>query len=200
MRLIIVRHGETDYNKTGRFQGQQQIPLNELGRTQAQLDGEALKQYRFTHIYCSNLIRAKETAAIINNSFSLPILIDDRLNERSWGIWENHFRDEFAEQDDVIKNIWRVENLDVNPHQGETTRALMVRIQEFLNYLTNNHDEADELLVVTHGGPMCMMLGIMKGLHDETYLRQAIVNGQIIQIKYENSQFSIEEPSTPLHE
>ena len=97
MRLIIVRHGETDYNITRRIQGRQQVPLNENGRTQALQVAESLRQYKITHIYCSSLVRARETAEIINNYFSLPIMIDDRLNERDWGIWENRNLNELNE-------------------------------------------------------------------------------------------------------
>ena len=89
MIIIFVRHGETDYNKIKRVQGTQQIPLNEQGKTQAQQVAESLQQYKITHIYCSGLVRARETAEIINSSLSLPIMTDDRLNERNWGIWEN---------------------------------------------------------------------------------------------------------------
>jgi broad specificity phosphatase PhoE len=82
--------------------------------------------------------------------------------------------------------------LDFNPYQGETTRNLMVRMKEFLNYLVENHAAADVILVVTHGGPMKMTLGIIKGLQDEDYLRQEIKNGQILKLKYENSMFLIQ--------
>ena len=189
MIIIIVRHGETDYNKSRKFQGHLQILLNEKGRTQAVQIAESLRQYKITHIYCSGLIRARETAEIINNSFSLPIVIDNRLDERDWGIWENRNRDEILKQIPESANIWNEENLDSNPYQGETTRELMTRTVEFLNYLVENHAASDVILVVTHGGPMRMMLGIIKGLHNEQYLRQEIENGQIWLVKYENSRF-----------
>ena len=189
MIIIIVRHGETDYNKARRFQGQLQIPLNEKGRTQAVHLAKSLKRYKITHIYSSNLVRARETAEIINKSFSLPIVIDNRLAERDWGIWENQNRDEILKQNPESGNIWIEKNLDFNPHRGETTRNLMYRSTEFLNYLVENHAAADVILVVTHGGSMRMMLGIIKGLHDEQYLRQEIENGQILIVRYENSRF-----------
>ena len=189
MIIIIVRHGETDYNKARRFQGQLQIPLNEKGRTQAVHLAKSLKRYKITHIYSSNLVRARETAEIINKSFSLPIVIDYRLDERDWGIWENQNRDEILKQIPASGNIWNEENLDANPYKGETTRNLMARCAQFLDYLVENHSAADVVLVVTHGGPMRMILGIIKGLHDEQYLRQEIENGQILIVRYENSRF-----------
>ncbi len=192
MIIILVRHGETGYNKARKFQGHLQIPLNEKGRTQAIQLAKSLRQYKITHIYCSGLIRARETADIINKSFSLPIVIDNRLDERDWGIWENQNRDEILKQNPESGNIWKEDNLDSNPYRGETTRDLMTRCTRFLNYLVENHAAYDVILVVTHGGPMRMMLGIIRGLHDEQYLHQEIENGQILLIRYENSRFSKE--------
>ena len=192
MIIIFVRHGETEYNKTRKFQGHLQIPLNEKGRTQAVQLEKSLRQYKITHIYCSNLIRARETAEIINNSFSLPIVIDNRLDERDWGIWENQNRHEILKQNPESGNIWNEENLDANPYRGETTRNLMTRTTEFLNYIVKHHAASDVILAVTHGGPMRKMLGVIKGLHDEQYLRQEIKNGQILVVRYENSRFTVE--------
>ena len=80
MQIIVVRHGETDFNKTRIFQGQQQIPLNGKGSAQAREVAAILRQYPITHIYCSGLERARETAEIIDKSFLLPIEIDNRIN------------------------------------------------------------------------------------------------------------------------
>jgi broad specificity phosphatase PhoE len=187
--VIIVRHGETDYNKKRLFQGRLQIRLNEKGKAQAVQLAKSLRQYKITRIYSSNLSRARETAEIINKSFSLPVIIDARLDERDWGIWENQNRDEMLKQIPASGNIWNEENLDTNPYKGETTRNLMARCAQFLNYIVENNSAADVVLVVTHGGPMRMILGIIKGLHDEQYLRQEIENGQMLIIRYENSMF-----------
>ena len=189
MLVIIVRHGETDYNKKRLFQGRLQIRLNEKGKAQAVQLAKSLRQYKITRIYSSNLSRARETAEIINKSFSLPVIIDARLDERDWGIWENQNRDEMLKQIPASGNIWNEENLDTNPYKGETTRNLMARCAQFLNYIVENNSAADVVLVVTHGGPMRMILGIIKGLHDEQYLRQEIENGQMLIIRYENSMF-----------
>jgi broad specificity phosphatase PhoE len=193
MIILIVRHGETEYNKTKRVQGTQQIPLNERGRKQALQVAESLRQFKITHIYCSGLVRARETAEIINSSFSLPIATDDRLNERNWGRWESKNRDEILKPGEKFENIWREENLDANPHQGETTRELMKRCGDFLNQLIKNHAESDVILIVTHAGPMRMIRGIIRGLQDGEYLRRDIKNGQILIVKYEQGRFAIEE-------
>jgi alpha-ribazole phosphatase len=193
MIILFVRHGETDYNKTKRVQGTQQIPLNERGRKQALQVAKSLRQFKITHIYCSGLVRARETAEIIDSSFSLPIVNDNRLNERNWGIWESKKRDEILKPGENFENIWSEENLDANPHQGETTRELMIRCVDFLHWIIENHADSDVILVVTHAGPMRMIRGIIKGLQDEEYLRRDIKNGQILTVKYEHARFAIEE-------
>jgi broad specificity phosphatase PhoE len=193
MILLIVRHGETDYNKTKRVQGTQQIPLNERGKNQALQVAKSLRQFKITHIYCSGLVRARETAEIINSSFSLPIVKDNRLNERNWGNWESKKRDEILKPGENFENIWSEENLDANPHQGETTRELMKRCVDFLHWIIENHADSDVILVVTHAGPMRMIRGIIKGLQDEEYLRRDIKNGQILEVRYEHARFAIEE-------
>jgi broad specificity phosphatase PhoE len=103
--IFIVRHGETDYNKAGRIQGQHQFPLNETGRNQALQVAASLKNYRITHIYCSGLGRARETAEIIDKSFLLPVITDDRLNERYFGAWEGKNRDDLLALNIELKNI-----------------------------------------------------------------------------------------------
>jgi broad specificity phosphatase PhoE len=192
MLILIVRHGETDYNKMKRVQGRLQVPLNENGKTQALQVAECLRQYKITHIYCSGLVRARETADIINQSFSLPIITDNRLIERNWGIWQNRDVNEILKQETELK-FWNEENLDLNPHLGETTRDLMARSADFLNSLIQHHTASDVILVVTHGGPMKMMVGIIKGLRDEDYLHRQMKNGQILKVKYESSGFLIEQ-------
>jgi broad specificity phosphatase PhoE len=192
LQIIVVRHGETDFNKTRIFQGQQQIPLNAKGRAQAREVAAILQQYTITHIYCSGLVRARETAEIIDKSFKLPIVIDDRLNERDWGSWQNKTREALSAQAETLKNIWREENLDKNPHRGESTRDLMVRIEAFLSYLVTKHAASDVILLVTHGGPIRMMVGIIKGLQDEDYLEKDIENCQILRIEYGDSRFTLE--------
>lgn len=188
MKIVIVRHGETDYNKTKRIQGQQQVSLNENGRAQARQVAELLRHFKITHIYCSSLIRARETAEIINNLFSLPLVTDSRLNERNYGTWENKSYD-ILRQNPELWNIWTGIELDSNPHQGETAREFMNRSIGFLHDIVENHAESDVILVVTHGGPIRVMLGFMKDLPPEEYLYQEIDNGQIFEVEYENSRF-----------
>jgi len=82
------------------------------------------------------------------NRLSCPIIVDNRLNERDWGSWQNKSRTSLPHKSETLKNIWREENLDENPHEGESTLDLMNRIEEFMKYLVIKHAASDVILLV----------------------------------------------------
>ena len=92
--LLLVRHGETDWNAEGRLQGHTDRPLNDYGRTQARRLAEQLHGDGIAAIYASDLVRARETAEILSERLGLPVLLDADLRERNWGSWEGLTPDE----------------------------------------------------------------------------------------------------------
>ena len=88
MRIYLVRHGETDWNKMGRFQGSTDIPLNQYGIELAEITSEGLKEVPFDIIYTSPLVRAQKTAEIMRRDRQIEIITDDRLKEMSFGVFE----------------------------------------------------------------------------------------------------------------
>lgn len=95
--LLLVRHGETDWNREGRFQGHTDVALNEAGRAQARAVAERLVARSVQAVASSDLLRARETAEIIAQAFELPLACVDRaLRERSYGCFEGLTRDECA--------------------------------------------------------------------------------------------------------
>ena len=192
MRIVIVRHGETEYNKLGIIQGQSQVPLNERGRAQAAEVAEFLKHEEFNYLYCSGLKRAQDTAEIINKSLNLRIIADNRLNERNYGTWENKKREDLIRQYPDLTNSLFSGDSDSKYHNGESVDELKNRSIEFFNHIISEHRESDVILVVTHGGPIKMMLGYVNGLAPEEYFQQAgINNGQIFKIEYKNRRFKL---------
>src|SRR5690625_705134 len=85
-KIYLVRHGETDWNIKGIIQGQTNIPLNKTGEIQARECGEYFKNKPVDAIISSPLMRAKKTTQLINQTLNLPIIYDDRLKERYFGI------------------------------------------------------------------------------------------------------------------
>lgn len=85
MKLYLIRHGETDWNKQGRFQGREDIPLNENGIMQAKICGKALQRERFAAVITSPLVRAKKTAEIIAETIGIKnVIVDEDLIERDF--------------------------------------------------------------------------------------------------------------------
>jgi broad specificity phosphatase PhoE len=136
--LLLVRHGETDWNADGRLQGQTDRPLSDFGRRQArQLAGE-LEGEKLEAIYSSDLSRARETAEILGERLGLPVVLDADLREKDWGTWEGLTA---GERD-------RVEFV------GESTEAHQRRILRALRRIAERHPGEARVLVVTHGGSM----------------------------------------------
>jgi broad specificity phosphatase PhoE len=136
--LLLVRHGETDWNAEGRLQGHTDRPLNDFGRRQARQLAEQLEGEEFEAIYSSDLARARETAEIIGERLGLPVELDPDLREKDWGNWEGLTA---VERD-------RVEFV------GESTQAHQERMLRALARLSAQHPGEGTVLVVTHGGSM----------------------------------------------
>ena len=96
--LYIVRHGETEWNKIGRYQGITNVPLNENGIAQAKACGNALKDIHFDRILSSDLSRALVTAETIRGNRQLEIKTDERLREINFGDWEKLLFTEIEER------------------------------------------------------------------------------------------------------
>ena len=137
-KLLLVRHGETDWNAEGRLQGQTDRPLNEYGRRQAHQLAEELEGEELEAIYSSDLARARETAEIVGRRLEIPVELDPDLREKDWGTWEGLTA---VERD-------RVEFV------GECTAAHQERILRALRRIAERHRHDGVVLVVTHGGSM----------------------------------------------
>ena len=135
--LMLVRHGETDWNADGRLQGQTDRPLSEFGRRQARQLAEELADDGLEAIYASDLSRARETAEIVGERLGLAVALDADLREKDWGNWEGLTA---VERD-------RVEFV------GETTEAHQERVLAALTRIAERHPRG-RILVVTHGGSM----------------------------------------------
>jgi len=105
--IIIIRHGETEWNKTGRFQGHSDIALSQEGRAQAAALGRNLAGDDVDAIYASDLTRAMETAAPLAKRFGLEVIPDAALRELNFGAWEGrNFHDVNAEYPGAMKNFY----------------------------------------------------------------------------------------------
>jgi uncharacterized phosphatase len=146
MVLYVVRHGETDFNKQGRYCGSTDIPLNEKGIKQAKQLAEKLVLINIDIIVASSLIRAKKTAEIINENINVSLTVSNEFWERSMGYYEGITREE-AEKNHP--DMWK--KIGDDSTGGETFMDFEKRIIDALKKLENNYPDKNVLLV-THGG------------------------------------------------
>ena len=146
--LLLVRHGETDWNAKGRLQGHTDRPLSDFGRRQAHELAEELDDEELEAIYSSDLARARETAEIVGRKLGLPTVLDPDLREKDWGTWEGLTA---AERD-------RVEFV------GESTEAHRDRVLDVLRRISERHPGDGRVLVVTHGGSMRRVQTVAMGM------------------------------------
>jgi probable phosphoglycerate mutase len=136
--LLLVRHGETDWNADGRLQGQTDRPLSDFGRRQARQLAEELAGEKFEALYSSDLVRARETAEIVGGRLGLPVVLDADLREKDWGTWEGLT----AIERDSVEFV------------GESTQEHQNRMLCALRRIAERHPAGGRVLVVTHGGSM----------------------------------------------
>lgn len=137
MNIYILRHGQTNYNKDGKFQGQTDIPLNETGIKQAQEAKELLKDFNFDLVISSPLVRALKTAQIVTNNSEIKT--DKRIIERSFGTLEGNYSVQDFEEKTQLYNI-------------ETYEKLCSRVYPFLDELIQNNKNMQNVLIVCHEG------------------------------------------------
>lgn len=158
MKLILLRHGETEWNSLRRYQGHTDIPLNDTGREQAQKAAEyLLKHEELEAIYCSDLSRTRETAQIAADKLKLPVRLDSRLREASFGIWEGmSFSDVYKHHSQQF-NSWYQDIWKYKMPGGETFTEVWERVSLAVRDITGQHQGT--VLVVTHGGVVKAFLG-----------------------------------------
>ena len=145
--LLLVRHGETDWNAAGRLQGHTDRPLNEYGRRQARELAERLVGERIAAVYTSDLARARETAEIIAAPLGLEVVLEPGLREKNWGNWEGLTADERASIE----------------YAGESTEAHRERVLDALNRIVEAHP-GERVVVVTHGGSLRRIQAAVSGV------------------------------------
>jgi probable phosphoglycerate mutase len=148
--LILIRHGQTDWNVEGRYQGQVDIPLNERGREQAAQTARALSGANLAAIYASDLTRAVETAKALAQVAGLPVRIDPRLREINQGRWEGRLFDEIrAEYPEELKRR-QEDPLAFAPPGGEVVGQVRERVLAAVADIVRRHPD-QRVAIVSHG-------------------------------------------------
>lgn len=166
MRLFIIRHGETDWNKTRRVQGRTDIPLNDYGRHLAEETALGMKDIRIDRAYTSPLLRAKETAQIILKGRGIRLIEDPRIQEFSFGVYEGMCcgGQDPSPQSRAFNLFFTKTDQYVPPEGGETVEQLYERTGSFLSEICGMHGaENDNILISSHGAALTALLNRIKG-------------------------------------
>lgn len=161
--LILVRHGETDWNRELRFQGHVDVPLNAVGLAQAQRLANRLAGEAPHHIYQSDLQRAVQTAAPAALTLGLQGLSDAALREQNFGRVDGMRADDIRQQFPTEWAQWVRFDENYAMPNGETTRQFHARVMGALQRLATAH-WGQRLLVVTHGGVLDMVYRTARSL------------------------------------
>ena len=176
--LLLVRHGETDWNRESRFQGHADPPLNELGRAQAGELAAALAGEELSAIYSSPLRRAFETAEVIAAPRGLSAVPVDGLREVDVGSWQSLTRTEVEQRFPEQFRRWLGHGQGWQ--DGETYEQMGERVIDTLRDLAGRH-EGDRIVGVTHGGPIRAALALSAGIsHSEARRRGPLIGNCFI--------------------
>ena len=160
MRLYMMRHGETDWNKKRLWQGRTDIPLNDNGRYVAELTREGIKDIHFDVAYCSPLCRAKETAEIVLRGREIELIPDERSIEMGFGPFEGRDMREASEETKIFFNQ---PELYVVPEGAERFEDVLAREKSFLEELCANPNyQESNILIATHGAALRGLIAVMQ--------------------------------------
>lgn len=161
-RIVLWRHGQTDWNIENRFQGHSDIPLNETGHLQARRAAPLLNALKPQKIICSDLIRTQQTAAALSELSRLPVFLDSGLRETNGGKWEGRTGDENRALDYERFVNWLDGNDFPAGETGERRSEIADRAVSAIERALQ--PEISNLVVVTHGGTARIVIGKMLGL------------------------------------
>ena len=153
LRLLYLRHGETDLNHEQRMQGVPGVELNDRGRQQLDAAAERLVGEGVTHIVSSDLERARQSAAIVAERLELPFQLDPRLREQDLGTREGESWPDLAEVVGEKDADRFLTDADFSPPEGESKRSVLERTTACFEEIRADGD-GKTVLAVSHGGPL----------------------------------------------
>jgi broad specificity phosphatase PhoE len=192
-RLYFIRHGETDWNAEGRLQGQRDIPLNDVGRVQAEETAVVLarleQRYEDLAYWASPLSRTRETMEILRARLGLhppAYRTDDRLKEVSFGDWEGLTWPEVEARSPRIAERRIADKWNTSPPGGENYEEVAARLAGFATHLDRPS------VVVAHGGVGRALMALCRTMSREkaaeVFVRQGVV------YVFEGARFTVEAP------
>lgn len=178
MSLFVVRHGQTDWNKKRLIQGRIDIPLNEEGVKQARITAERLAEIPLDVIYVSPLLRARQTADIINEGRDIPLIVESRIQEEFYGDMEGKPRSGEAYLTQRQSFFKRYPN-------GESYLDVAARVYPFLNEIKSTR-KGQNVLLVCHGGMSRIIHSYFNDMGNEEFVAFGLDNCEIAHYEFKD--------------
>ncbi len=173
--IILIRHGETEWNSQKRMQGHSNSNLSEVGRGQIQALGELMKNVSFDHIYSSDSLRARQTAEAITQYSGHTLQFDQRIREKNLGVFEGLTSTEAKERHPEVYRLFKTAGANYVIDEGESTQQLLERALEFIEEIRLRHPQ-ERVVMVTHGGVVRVLMKHALGLSIDAPTRFIIKN------------------------
>ena len=173
--IILIRHGETEWNSQKRMQGHSNSDLSEVGMGQIQALGELMKNVSFDHIYSSDSLRTRETAEAITQYSGHTLQFDQRIREKNLGVFEGLTSTEAKERHPEIYRLFKTAGANYVIDEGESTQQLLERALEFIEEIRLRHPQ-ERVVMVTHGGVVRVLMKHALGLSIDAPTRFIIKN------------------------
>lgn len=190
--IYLARHGETEWNRVGRWQGATDIPLSDAGRAQARALAVKLRERGIARVHASSLSRALETAQIIAEHLGLPApAVDERLRERGYGVFEGLTREQCAKQFPAEWERYLAQGR-VTPPGGEPHNEVVARVRAAIDQIAGAAGTAAEaILVVAHGGCIRALIHALAGFYPPP-----VQNGAVFRLRFQRGAFVSAEPDS----
>lgn len=203
MKIYFVRHGETEWNVKKIFQGIKDSPLTEKGESQARKLKEKLNEIDFDYFYSSSLGRTVQTLKILTEDRKNIILKEIKdFREINMGEMEGVPREEFERRYPVqFNNLWRNgKDYDPSEFKGENFQEVLDRVKQGLKFLTENHKDGDNILVVSHGIALEAIFASINKEGVETFSERKVPeNTSVTTVEYRDGEFKILDFSNTSH-
>lgn len=190
-RIILVRHGQTDYNKTDRYQGFLDIPLNETGLAQADQLAESMKNIPIDVFIASPLKRAYVTTEKCAVAKGMKIsYTDDRLKEINYGRWAGHYKKEIAQKEPAATKVWEQEPWKMQLPEGESLQQLAQRYRAALDDAVARYPGKTIFIGAHSKGNMAVLCDVL-GIGLEHYNQFEQDNTCVNVLEYKNGQWKL---------
>ena len=191
-KLIVARHGETEWNTQGRVQGHLDSPLTDRGRRQSEALARAVAAEPIAAIYSSDLGRALDTAAPVARVFGLAVRTELRLRERHLGVFQGLTFVDAARIHPELHARYRARDRGERLLTGESLEDVRVRIEDALASIAVAHPDR-VVLVVTHGGALDQIFRLATGMPLEAPRDFGVENASINRLRWSDGRLSLDE-------